>query len=120
VQVHNVAPGFRTDAIWTRDQAPTTRADGPGGRVVGELCVPIGDNGVTYTFTNRCGEDIVVERATGSVAFRLADGERATIGTLDEEPHGGFVIRRPDGTGELTMFSEAATFEVSGNNCPAR
>jgi len=76
------------------------------------------DDGIDYTFTNRCTETIVVELATGSLPITLNVGESHTIHTLDREPIEGFVVHRVDGTGEVRFSPGLPTFDIVGERCP--
>jgi len=77
------------------------------------------DDGVGYTFTNRCAEVIVVELATGGRPITLNVGESYTIGTLDSEPDSGFVVHRVDRSGEVRFSPGLSTFDIVGDRCPS-
>ena len=77
------------------------------------------ESGTTYTFSNHCGEDLVVEAVSGTAAISLPEGEMRTVRTFDQQPDITFVVSRPDGTAAVHVTPGVATFAVEGDHCPS-
>jgi len=76
------------------------------------------DAGVRYTFVNRCDETLVIEMASGSDPIVLTPDESGTMRSLDETPDETFIVRRPDGTGELRFAPGSVRFDIVAPDCP--
>ncbi|MDO8391630.1 MAG: hypothetical protein Q7V57_14205 [Actinomycetota bacterium] len=78
-----------------------------------------GDRGITYTFTNRCEQSVVVVLASGGREVRLDPGSTDSIHTLDQQPDSIFVIQGVSGGVEVRFAPGDATFEIREGRCPA-
>lgn len=75
-------------------------------------------SGVTYVFTNRCGEELLVRPISGDDQVTLANGATRAIRTADQEPDAAFVVSRPDGTDEIQVIAGTSTVTITGDQCP--
>lgn len=78
-----------------------------------------GAHGITYTFTNHCGGDLVVEALGGGATVKLPDGEVGILRTFAQEPDEAFVVRRADGTDEIQVAPGMSTYALEGDDCPS-
>ncbi len=78
-----------------------------------------GAHGITYTFTNHCGEDLVVEALGSGATLTLPEGEIGTVRTFAQEPDEAFVVRRPDGTDDVQVAPGMSTYALEGDDCPS-
>ena len=76
------------------------------------------DAGIRYKFVNRCDETLVIEMASGSDPMVLDPDESGTIRSLDETPDETFIVRRPDGTGELRFAPGSDRVDIVAPDCP--
>lgn len=77
------------------------------------------EDGIDYTFTNRCDAMIFVEVDSAGDGSNLAPGSSQTIHTTDEEPMRAFVVANLAGTWQVEFTVTTATFDIEGEHCPA-
>jgi hypothetical protein len=78
-----------------------------------------GTHGVTYTFTNHCGEDLVVEALGSGATITVPAGELASLRTFAQEPDEAFVVTRTDGGDGVQVAPGTSTVAIEGDICPS-
>jgi hypothetical protein len=75
-------------------------------------------HGITYTFTNHCGEDLVVEALGRGATLTLPAGEVGILRTFAQEPDEAFVVTRADGA-SVQVAPGTSTYAIEGDDCPS-
>ena len=89
------------------------------GVLVGRSTWDTGQTGVAYTFTNHCGEDLVLEALGDGATLTLPEGEVGVLRTFAQEPDETFVVRRTDGTDDVQVAPGMSTYAIEGDDCPS-
>lgn len=83
-----------------------------------KLPVAPADDGIDYSYVNRCPGVIIVELNSGSRPRTLAPGGSGLVRTLDEQADSEFVVSDPETGAQVRFKPGAESFVIEGKWCP--